>query len=78
MFRDHLGVLEAGAKSFMLNISGHWECVTLDRLKLAHLVAGKVVQPTKVPRQGLPLAKTPDVFPLAVSSGGSGCCVADT
>lgn len=47
-------VLEHGDKSFVLDMGGRRECVSLDRLKPAHLVAGDVLLPAQVPRRGRP------------------------
>ncbi|TWW75360.1 hypothetical protein D4764_13G0000220 [Takifugu flavidus] len=47
-------VLETGAKSFVLDMGGRSERVTLDRLKPAHLLVGQDVLPTQVPRRGHP------------------------
>lgn len=40
LYEGPFWVLEAGAKSFVLDMGGHREHVTLDGLELAHLVAG--------------------------------------
>uniref|UniRef100_A0A674PAD7 Gypsy retrotransposon integrase-like protein 1 n=1 Tax=Takifugu rubripes TaxID=31033 RepID=A0A674PAD7_TAKRU len=47
-------VLETGAKSFVLDMGGRSERVTLDRLKPAHLLVGQDVLPAQVPRRGRP------------------------
>lgn len=46
-------VLEAGAKGFVLDVGGHKECISLDRLRWCY-------------RPGQAPAKTPDVFPHVV------------
>ena len=55
-------VLEAGSKSFILDMGGRRERVSLDRLKPAHLLAGEEVLPARVPRRGRPPSKTPVLF----------------
>ncbi|XP_061896831.1 uncharacterized protein LOC133645915 [Entelurus aequoreus] len=47
-------VLERGPKNFVLDMGGRRECVSLDRLKPAHCVAGEEILPGQVPRRGRP------------------------
>ncbi|XP_061913889.1 uncharacterized protein K02A2.6-like [Entelurus aequoreus] len=47
-------VLERGPKNFVLDMSRRRECVSLDRLKPAHCVAGEEILPGQVPRRGRP------------------------
>ncbi|CAF98772.1 unnamed protein product [Tetraodon nigroviridis] len=60
-------VLETGTKSFMLDMGGRAERVTLDRLKPAHLLAGQDVLLAQVPRRGRP-PKVQNIPPNDLSS----------
>ena len=52
-------VLERGAKSFVLDMGGRRELVTVDRLKPAFVLAGEEVLPAQVPRRGRPPSRPP-------------------
>ena len=54
LYDGQFRVLEAGPKSFVLDLGGREERVTVDRLKPAHVVADEVVCPAQVPRRGRP------------------------
>ena len=47
-------VLEAGAKTFLVDIGGRPERVTVDRLKAAHGELGQPMVPAQAPRRGRP------------------------